>query len=326
MRPATVSPGKHLIIPYAHASTPECDAALADLPLPHLEALLQRWQPAGQDHADEYTLSPPHERALGQALGWTDPGDGRWPWAAWHAGLADQPCAWFTPCHWSVGMEQVTLLPPDDLDLRADESQALLDALAPWALEDGIALHLETPQRWRATGEALRDLPCASLDRVAHRRVDAWLPSAQQAASAKTLLRLQNEAQMLFYTHPVHDARQARGVPPINGFWISGAGVWAGPSPTPTVTVNDILRRPALSGDWAAWRQAWLALDREVMGPWLNGAAPDATRRLVLCGERGWAAWQPSTNTDTPRRPWWQRLWRPATSAHAGTAHTLGQL
>ncbi len=326
MRLDTVSPGEHLIIPYAHASTPECDAALADLSLPHLETLLARWQAAGHDRADEYTLSPPHERALGHALGWTDPGDGRWPWAAWQAGLPDQPCAWFTPCHWSVGMEQVTLLPPDDLDLRADESQALLDALAPWAREDGIELTLDTPQRWRATGEVLRDLPCASLDRVAHRRVDAWLPSAQQAPGAKTLLRLQNEAQMLFYTHPVHDARQARGVPPINGFWISGAGVWTGPSPTQGVTVQDALRGPALSGNWTAWRQTWVTLDRDVIGPWLNDAALPASRRLVLCGEQGWSAWQAGTTPDAPRRSWWQRLWPTSPAAHTSTAHTLAQL
>lgn len=305
MRPATVSPGEHLIIPYAHASTPECDAALADLPLPHLEALLQRWQPAGQDHADEYTLSPPHDRALGQALGWTDPGDGRWPWAAWHAGLADQPCAWFTPCHWSVGMEQVTLLPPDDLDLRADESQALLDALAPWALEDGIALHLETPQRWRATGEALRDLPCASLDRVLGRRIDPWLLSASGQPAQRTLLRLMNEAQMLFYTHPVNDARGARGLPLANGLWISASGVWPGQDgdgdDAATVQVLEALRPAALAGDWTAWARAWASLDAGPLASALDNS-PDLT--LVLCGEQHAVQWAPA-----PPARGWRALW-----------------
>jgi hypothetical protein len=44
------------------------------------------------------------------------------------------------------------------------------------------------------------------------------------AARAKPLRRLQNEMQMLLYTHPVNERRIARGLPAVNSFWISGTG------------------------------------------------------------------------------------------------------
>ena len=291
-----------LIVPFASASAPPCRDALARTALPQLTRLLNRWTLVAQRQGDEYSLTPPHEHALAQALGWRLEADGITPWAARQAARRDRPCAWFTPCHWSVGMEQVTLLPPDGLDLRKDESGALLQALAPWAQEDGLTLSMETPQRWLAEGDALRGLPCASLDRVAHRRVDAWLPRAEQAPSVRDLLRLQNEAQMLFYTHPVNDARQARGALPINGFWISGAGVWQG-DPNPGPTVIEGLRDPALAGDWAAWGAAWLTLDTALAGWSMPGQRP---RSLTLCGERGWVRY--ASHAPVAPRPWWQRL------------------
>lgn len=318
--PDTPAPGaprpeaavRHLIVPFAHADSPGCTEALARTALPQLAHLLAAWPRVAEHHADAYTLTPPHEHALAQALGWPEAADGTQPWAAWQAGVAERPCAWFTPCHWRVGMEQVALVPPEALDLRPDESAALLQALAPYALEDGLALHLETPQRWRAEGEPLRGLPSASLDRVAHRRVDAWLPHAQQAPAVRDLLRLQNEAQMLFYTHPVNDTRLARGALPVNGFWISGAGVWSGapgPTPGPTDTqVLDALRPAALPGDWARWAQAWQALDAEVLGPWLQRAAAGEAMTLTLCGERGWVRHASAAPTPA-RRSWWPSTW-----------------
>lgn len=312
---------RHLIVPFAHASAPGCTKALADLPLPALCALLSLWHAEARHEADDYTLTPPHEHALAQALGWPDAADGTHPWAAWQAGVTERPCAWFTPCHWSVGMEQVTLVPPDELDLRPDEADALRLALAPYAQEDGLSLLPDTPLRWRAEGEPLRDLPCASLDRVAHRRVDAWLPQAQQAPAVRDLLRLQNEAQMLFYTHPVNDARQARGALPINGFWISGAGTWSGHPATESVMLLDTLRPSALQGDWARWRQTWQALDSEVLAPWLPRTTADAPLALTLCGERGWVRYS-SAAPASARRRWWHTLWPfgPRTTTHPATA------
>jgi len=306
----------HVIVPCAAVGTPEQDPTERPTwpELPHLARLLARLQPQALDAADEYSLTPPHERALARALGLVSANapfpDGRVPWAAWQAGVTHTACAWFTPSHWQVGMEQVTLQPPDDLALDEATSRALFDALRPWAQEDGITLVFEDAKRWRAEGPAFANLPCASLDRVAHRRLDAWLPDGERTPQARPLLRLQNEAQMLFYTHAANDARSAKGLAPINGFWISGAGAWSGQANDTAHTVLDTLRKPALQGDWATWRTAWAALDQGPLADLLARHENGESVQLTLCGERHAQTWA----TATAPQGWRPRLasWWPA--------------
>jgi len=319
-----------LIIPFAITEDEVCRTTLAGLVLPHLEQLTRDWHAAPAQGDDAYRLNTPHEQALAQVLGWDSRPDGTLPLAAWSAQRPGVACAWFQLCHWTVGMEQVSLQPLDALDVQAEESQTLLEALRPWAEEDGLQLIFEQPDRWRAEGEVFAALPWASMDRVANRRLDGWLPDARLHPGARPLLRLQNEAQMLFYTHPVNDQRAARGAAPINGFWISASGRLApherlGPSP-----VTDYrLRQAALTGNWPAWAQAWSNLDRDVLPLWLARAAGGQAVRVILCGERGWQAWhsQPQAGITAPRspQPWWRRWW-PSQPIPFNPAGILGPL
>ena len=280
---------QHLIVPYAATIAP-LTGQDSQLPaLPRLARLLARLEQQETDVGDEYSLSPPHERVLARALGLPTT-DGAIPWAAWQAGERQQACAWFTPCHWQASMDQVTLQPPEDLDLSEAESRELFEALRPWAEEDGIALQFLSATRWRAVGPAFADLPWASMDRVAHRQLDAWLPNGGQLPQARALLRLQNEAQMLFYTHPVNDRRAARGLASLNGIWISGTGAWDGQAlPAPQVAAG--LRAPALRGDLAAWAAAWEQLEQDEIAALLEAAEGGAAVRLTLCGERSATSW-----------------------------------
>lgn len=293
----------HLLLPFAAALDEGCQHLLPQLVLPHLTRLLALGPsvspeaPAPTD--GELALTPPHERAHAALLGLSAP-DGQVPWAAWST-QSPQAAAWFSPCHQEVGNGHVTLHDPQALGLSEAHSRALLAALQPWALEDGIALSWQAPDRWLAQGPVFEGLATASLDRVVGRSIAPWLPMAPAAAP---LRRLQNEAQMLFYTHPAHDERVAAGLAPVNAFWISGSGACppnAQPSAVP-VTVDTRLRTPALRGDWAAWQQAWHQLDAEVLPTWLARAQAGERVRLTLCGERGFTtlAWGP--------RSAWQRL------------------
>ncbi|WP_226491717.1 phosphoglycerate mutase [Hydrogenophaga taeniospiralis] len=283
----------HLLIPFASASAPDCQATLKGLRLPQLEALLGELVPAALDAGDDHSLSLPHERALARALGLTQADgspceDGLIPWAAAHSAQPATPQAWLSPCHFQVGMERVSLLPLEQLVLDEPESRALFDALAPFCAEDGVTLRFDSATRWHASGEPLRDIACASLDRVSGRQVDAWMAeSPRNPGGAQVLKRLQSEAQMLFYTHPVHDARTARGLFPVNGLWLSGAGAVASPTPLqPPPTLPDTLRQAALRADWAAWAQAWAELDATHIPALLERARRGEAVTLTLCGER----------------------------------------
>jgi hypothetical protein len=319
-----------LIVPFASAEDEACQTALAGLALPHLEQITRRWHAGPVQGADAYCLNTPHEQALAHVLGWDARPDGTLPLAAWSAQRQSVGCAWFEPCHWTVGMEQVRLQPADTLQVQAEESLALLAALQPWAEADGLQLIFERPERWRAEGAALADLPWASMDRVANRRLDGWLPDASQHPGMRPLLRLHNEAQMLFYTHPVNDRRSARGLAPINGCWISACGLLApherlGPAPD----IDYRLRPAARAGHWRDWAQAWQGLERDVLPVWLARAASGVAVQIIFCGERGWQAWHSQPQADStapPAAPAWWRRWWPAQPVPFNPAGILGPL
>ena len=284
--PAAPVTATHLLIPFAHHSSPGCAAALKALALPNLGQLLTRLSLLHTDGDEASSLSPPHERALARAQG-LPVQDGCIPWAAfWLAqqGQADnQAHAFVSPCFWDVGQHGITLTDPAHLQLTVADAQALLAAMQGYFAGDGMALTYLEPTRWRVTGELLRGLATASLDRVIGRNIDPWMP---EAASAAPLRRLQNEMQMLLYTHPVNQAREARGLLPVNSFWLHGAGVFPGAaSPSPIQTCPQ-LTVPALQGDWASWAQAWLQLDATECARLLAAASRGEPVLLTLCGER----------------------------------------
>ena len=283
----------HLLIPLAASPAEGCAQALQSLALPHLDALLARLTPTSTDAGQETDFSPPHERALARHLGLPASPDGTTPWAAWNVQHVQptQGDAWafITPCQWHVGADHVTLTDPALLRMDEADSRALLAILAPWFAEDGITLLYDQPTRWLARGAVFDGLATASLDRVTQRDVRAWMPDA---ARARPLHRLHSEMQMLLYTHPFNDARAARGLPPVNAFWVHGAG--ALPRPPAAATPPDMpmaLRDAALHEDWRAWGQAWKALDDGPVARLAAHVAGGGAARLTLCGERSALSW-----------------------------------
>ena len=310
----------HLLIPFAAPLSEAGRQAAASLVLPRLQSLLARCTEVQRDSADEWSFSPPHERALALALGWRGPA-GLLPWAARAAqadGITTADLAWglMTPAHWHLGTEQVSLIDPAGLMLDEPAARAFFDAVAPLFTSEGFAIHYATAQRWYLAHPSLAGLATASIDRVIGRNVDGWLgkdPAAQR------LRRLQAEVQMLLYTHPLNDERAARGLLPVNSFWLSGCGVaqaqaeagaevgaQAGAQPPPAV--DGRLRGPALADDWAAWCQAWETLDAGPLAALLARAEAGQPAALTLCGERAWARFEAAPRSVMKRlRGLWTR-------------------
>jgi len=291
-----MSDGAHLLIPFAVAGDEGCRRMLADLRLPHLERLLARLAPGELDVGDQRTFSMPHERVLARACG-LPVRDGLVPLAARQlqqagADPGGEAWAWVTPCHWQVGADHVFMLHPQDLQLAAGESRGLLEAMHPYFEQDGLRLSWESPARWLAAGELFAQMPCASLDRVAGRVVDPWMPRNE---SGKPLRRLQQEMQMLLYTHPVNEDRIGRGLLPVNSFWVSGNGALpAGtpPASPPGLLVIDTLRQAALRQDWAGWASAWRELDDGDCARLLQSLDAGEPVTVSLCGERQARTWR----------------------------------
>lgn len=314
-----------LLLPFAGLPlTDDGQAPIIDLPsLPNLTALLARLVPTGRDEADAYRLSPPHERALAQALGLSG-ADGGLPWAA-HAAAADGidtgALAWglLSPVNWQVGRESLTMGDPAALGLDAARSRAFFDALQPLLAEAGWRLVWGAPTRWYVTHESLTDLCTASLDRVIGRNPDVWLPDAP---AAKPFKRLASEVQMLLYTHPLNAAREACGELPLNSVWLSGCGRRQPPRANAAVSVDDRLRAPALAGDWPAWCAAWQALDAGPLATLRAAVERGEPVALTLCGERSAATFA----TRTTPAPLWQRVRARLAPARVDIGALLGGL
>jgi hypothetical protein len=197
-----------------------------------------------------------------------------------------------TLCHWQASTFEVSMRQIPMQGLTGDESDALLSAMAPFFEQDGITLHPLEPGRWLARGAVFANLRTASPDRVQGRNLEPWMHSASEAGS---LIRLVSEMQMLLYTHPVNDAREARGTLSANALWFSGAGALPKEHSTHASTqalqvIND-LKEAALREDWSAWSAAWQQLDATVIQDLLAAQTRGEPVQLTLCGERHAQTW-----------------------------------
>ncbi len=291
----------HLIVPFAGPLSEPGRVALRSLALPQLGVLLAALGATERDDGEETSFTPPHERALARAIGLSG-GDGCLPWAARHAaadGLTAGNGAWgeVTPAHWHLGTDQVSQMDPAALVLNEAASRELFDAVKALFTTEGFAFAYGSAQRWYLAHDSLATLRTASLDRVIGRNVDRWLTDDP---AVRLVRRLQNEVQMLLYTHPINDRREAQGLLPVNSFWLSGCGVAqraSGPSPA----VDRRLRGPALADDWAAWAQAWETLDEGPLADMAAAVARGGAVTLTLCGERSSVTLQPGGGA-------WRRL------------------
>jgi len=292
----------HLLIPHAAPAGPQCQQALAQLHLPNLQALLQRLTPGVRQKGDPQSLSPLEEQLRASALG-LPVLDGLLPWAALDALrlglLSTQPAgalgawAWLTPCHWQINADHVHMEAPERLQITPHESAGLMQSMRSYFEEDGICLHALENGTWLAQGEVFDGMATASLARVRDTTVDAWMPRQTQA---KVLRRLQNEMQMLLYTHPINDAREAQGLRTINSFWVSGTGSvppdFANQTHAATQHIANQLSIFAVQDDATQWIAAWQHIDITLLAPMLgslqtpegSGNKSDSYVSLTLCG------------------------------------------
>jgi len=305
-----------LLLPFSMWTTHGAEASvLAKAELPHLRVWLEQARRVAVDVDKPLepllaTLSPPHERAWAQAMAWSLP-DGVLPWAAQtahaqglHTQNPDAAWAFISLCNWHVSNGQVTLGDPAHLQIDDATDAALFASLQPFLAEDGIALHPYRPGQWLAQSPWFADLPTASLDRVIGRNIDPWLVGGEApSGAAKQLRRLQNEVQMLLYTHPVNEGRGLT----LNSFWVHGTGALpahTAPAATPAPQVVNRLRSSALQQDLIGWLDAWREVDADVMAPLRERALAGERQRLVLCAEHEFHVY------DTATPSLWQRVRR----------------
>lgn len=283
---------RHVLIANAWPAAPLLRPGLPPPPppqAPHLQALVRSLRVTDRlrlDSADpSQGLHTPLELLLAKAHGLPADAQGALPWAAFETATTAQPCAWMRPCHWQLGLDQVQVLPPSELNLSADDSRALMQTVQTLLAEDGVQLDWQRSDAWLAQGERLRTVRAPSIERAS---LQSLSPQALQRGSdpgqSAWLQRLMGELQMLLYEHPVNQAREAAGLWPINAIWIDGAGALDAPLP-PASGVWVERRLDGLhAGDVAQRQQQWQAIDAELGHALRAALQAHQPVQLSLCG------------------------------------------
>jgi hypothetical protein len=293
----------HVLIPNAAAL--DGDKRALSL-LPKLQALLTRMTQESVIAADDDSPEEPFEMALARAYGLSG-APGRTPWAAYQTQTIGTPCAWFVPAHLKVGMNDVRLSTPADLQVSEEHSRTLLDACVPLLADEGIELRYVRPDAWLAQGDGFDGLTCWSPRRAAgHSLRPEQLWQADDPVRQDRLARLTCELQMLLSAHPVNDAREHRGLAAINALWLYGAGrLMQRIAPAPGVSVAADLVMLERDGT-----QVWQEMDAlSLLARLLAHVESGGIARLTLCGRHRARTWI------TAGRASWRivarRLWRP---------------
>lgn len=210
----------HLLIPGLFPPLrPETRHALRDLPLPALAALLAR--------GSQKTLPDDSMDAwLCRSFGVEKQHD--WPVAALTL-LADgsNPGGDFwllaEPVHLQLQRDRLVLADAGNLDITQEEANSLTAALNGHFADAGLSFFPTRPGHWhlRLTHPPAH-LQTHSLETAIGRNIRNILPGGPDGKRWHSLL---NETQMLLHRHPVNEAREQRGLPPVNSIWPWGGGV-----------------------------------------------------------------------------------------------------
>jgi len=177
------------------------------------------------------------------------------------------------PVHLQLMREHIVTVPGAALSVSREEAEALAAAInAHFA--GRLEVRVADPVRWWARLAAPLELAREPALEHAGR---ALRPGATSAETLNT------ELQMLLHAHPVNEAREARGEPPVNGLWLWGGG--AAPkdvqSPWQSVSADD----PVALGLAQAAKTRGRTLPASA-DAWLERLPEDGRQLLLLDGLR----------------------------------------
>lgn len=128
------------------------------------------------------------------------------------------------PVHLLPDRDSAILVPAEHLALDEGEVQQLLQDINAFLSEDGLVLYAPANTRWYLGGDALASLLRPAPAECAYRDLGdaAAIVSPTDAAAARRLTTLSSELEMLLFSHPVNEARQARGAPVVSSLYLWG--------------------------------------------------------------------------------------------------------
>lgn len=215
--------------------------------------------------------------------------------------------------HIAPSRDGAALLPACDLAIEPEQSVALFEAAQALMPGSGFALRQVNTEHWQVTPDDAATLPpSVSPALVGVTSVNDWWP---QDAPTRPWRRLANELQMLWFDHPVNQARAGLGLPDINSLWVFGgasANQFHRPAPSTAKSCLELMA-PHTRHDWSGWLAALHELEARVFAPLArDGAAPE----LVLTGRERYVEVRPGGLGILKRwlpggRGTWRNWWSP---------------
>lgn len=300
-----------LFLPFALMPQEMARDLLRELKMPALAMLLARGKPVLHQSNEDFSRALPHELLLAQCFGLPPTQGNCSPQLAASViralGLQVQSGFWFIvqPAHLHIARDHLVLTDPRQLNLSEQDSCALFETVQPLFEESGKTLLYGDASTWLLRADDWQTLQTSTPDAASGHNIDIWMPHGEQARDWR---RLQNEVQMHWHTHTVNDAREERGLKPVNSLWLWGGA--SAPAQTPAnestvlftagdqptlfaaaatkanfvsslqdifaaqvpngVLMLDNLIAPALAGDWAEWLERFHALESTWFAPLLT--------------------------------------------------------
>ena len=329
-----------LALPFALPPPELANDLIRALKTPALASLLSRPSHLQHNLYDNDSRVLPHEAWLAHALGLAsapDQPDTGAPLAtAVMRGCGLQAEAaeghWFMlqPAHVHISRTHMLLSDLRGLQLTEADSRALYELARPYCEEIGKPLLHGAPGLWFLRADDWAGLRTASPDVTSTQTMSDWLP---EGAHARDFRKLQNEIQMLWHEHPVNEARQARGLQPVNSCWLWGGAGPSAPSrqvaiaggtewmsalaadtqpsaerliAQPGAVMLADLISPAQVGDWADWLARMQRLEQEWFAPLLAALKAGSIARLTmtLSHRNGWTT---VAGTGMAQRKFWRK-------------------
>jgi hypothetical protein len=209
-------------------------------------------------------------------------------------------------------------------DMTLPDAASLIDLLNRHFAGDGVVFHAPRADAWFAS--AREHIPVATDPLQTNAPVGPHLPRGPNAATWRRWL---SEMQMLLHEHPVNQQREAAGLAPATGIWLSGGGTLPDAIPPPPVSIHaassrggdvaagiarlagsPVLPPPAHFDALARGSDALVVLNEfgdDVAGNWLSPAVSALERgaidRLAILAVDGRAHRYEAT-----RPSWWRRM------------------
>lgn len=316
-----------ILLPFGLPPNNRGHELLQQLPMPALAACVSRCRRVFRSpDFDPLARVLPHEAWLAYQLGQIENLDASNspPFASavmYLHGVGQQKGLWFIlhPAHIQVHHDHMVMADRRTLALTESESRSLFNAAQASFDDAGKTVVYGNPTTWFVRADDWKDLVTASPDMACGRNLSHWMPEGPGESAWRKLL---NEVQMVWHTHPVNAARQARGEKIINGLWLWAGAVATLPNfpaivsytnaygfdgrmqafgqffqeddpdcrvdhilahpPEHGLVFLDALMAPALASDWNSWRSAYKTLETEWFTPLLEALRQRKIERLTL--------------------------------------------